>query len=106
MAHHLKISISARLGHFHLHLDVDMNSLVTGVFGPSGSGKTSLFKCLAGLHRHATGVISFNQSIWQDSQHHIFLPPEARGIGYVPQEQNVFAELSVLENLKIASMPP
>lgn len=103
MAHHLKISISARLGHFHLHLDVDMNSLVTGVFGPSGAGKTSLFKCLAGLHRHATGVISFNQTIWQDSQHHIFLPPEARGIGYVPQEGLLFPNKNVQQNLLIGS---
>ena len=103
MAHHLKISISAQLGHFHLYLDVDMNSLVTGVFGPSGAGKTSLFKCLAGLHRHASGVISFNQTIWQDSQRHIFLPPEARGIGYVPQEGLLFPNKNVQQNLLIGS---
>ena len=103
MTHHLKVSISARFGHFNLHLDVDINSLVTGIFGPSGAGKTSLFKCLAGLHRHATGVISFNHTIWQDSQHHIFLPPEARGIGYVPQEGLLFPNKNVKQNLLVGS---
>lgn len=97
--HHLTISINAPLDHFDLTLDLNIHSLVTGVFGPSGAGKTSLIRCLAGLQRDVSGVIAFNNTVWLDSQRRIYLPPEKRGIGYVPQEGLLFPNKNVKQNL-------
>lgn len=101
--HHLAISINAPLDHFDLTLNLNMHSLITGVFGPSGAGKTSLIRCLAGLQRNVSGVITFNNSVWLDSQRRIYCPPEKRGIGYVPQEGLLFPNKDVRQNLLIGA---
>lgn len=99
----LKIDLSAPLDHFDLIIDVVLHSLVTGLFAPSGAGKTSLLKCLAGLQRGVQGHISFNNRVWLDTQNNIKLPPEARGIGYVPQDGLLFPNKNVLQNLTVAA---
>ena len=58
----------------------------TALLGRSGAGKSSLIKALAGLN-HATGTP------WAG------LPPEARKIGYLPQNTALFPHLTVLENV-------
>ncbi|MBL4670629.1 MAG: molybdenum ABC transporter ATP-binding protein [Arenicella sp.] len=100
---HLKINLIAPLDHFDLSIDVEFHSLVTGLFAPSGAGKTSLLKCLAGLQRGVKGYISFNGRVWLDTQKNINLPPEARGIGYVPQDGLLFPNKNVLQNLTIGA---
>ncbi len=84
-------------------LDVDLKLPgrgVTALFGPSGSGKTSCLRCIAGLERNATGRIEINGERWQDSASGCFVPPHQRAIGYVFQEANLFAHLSVKRNLE------
>lgn len=100
---HLKIDLVAPLDHFDLSIDVEFHSLVTGLFAPSGAGKTSLLKCLAGLQRDVKGHISFNQRVWLDTDNNINVPPEARGIGYVPQDGLLFPNKNVLQNLTIGA---
>ncbi|GAB6053233.1 hypothetical protein JCM17960_20530 [Magnetospira thiophila] len=70
---------------------------VTTLFGPSGCGKTTVLRCLAGLHRAASGRLTVNGAIWQDDN--IFLPPHRRPLGYVFQDAALFAHLSVRDNL-------
>jgi ABC-type branched-subunit amino acid transport system ATPase component len=69
------------------------------VIGPNGSGKSTLIKTLAGLLPARQGEIRLAGERLND------LSPPRRvraGLAYVPQEYNVFRNLTVLENLKIA----
>ncbi|TDX99270.1 molybdenum ABC transporter ATP-binding protein [Thiohalophilus thiocyanatoxydans] len=70
---------------------------ITALFGPSGCGKTTLLRCIAGLEPGARGSVQLGQTTWQDA--HTFVPVHRRGIGYVFQEANLFAHLSVRNNL-------
>lgn len=79
-------------------LSVATGSIVT-IIGPNGSGKSTLVKTLAGLLRARQGEILLKGTSIRD-----YTPPQRvhAGISYVPQEYNVFRNLTVLENLKIA----
>jgi branched-chain amino acid transport system ATP-binding protein len=71
------------------------------VLGRNGTGKTTLLKTIAGELVATQGTILFNGKEARD------LPTERRalaGIGYVPQEQAVFAKLTVRENLEIGAI--
>lgn len=81
-------------------LDVDLvlpSHGVTALFGPSGCGKTSLLRCLAGLNRAPQGRLVVDGEIWQDDN--TFVPVHRRPIGYVFQDANLFAHLTVRRNL-------
>jgi molybdate transport system ATP-binding protein len=74
-------------------------STVLILFGPSGSGKTTILRCLAGLERPERGVIRFVSQTWLDTNAGICLPPQARRIGYLPQEYALFPTYSVVGNI-------
>ena len=74
-------------------------STVLILFGPSGSGKTTILRCLAGLERPERGVIRFVSQTWLDTNAGICLPPQARRIGYLPQEYALFPTYSVSGNI-------
>ncbi|MEE3178395.1 MAG: ATP-binding cassette domain-containing protein, partial [Verrucomicrobiota bacterium] len=73
---------------------------VTGLFGASGSGKTTWLETMAGLRRSARGFIQFGETVWLDSDARIDVPPEQRGIGYVPQDHLLFPHMTVRRNLQ------
>lgn len=79
-------------------LRVEEGTVVT-IIGPNGSGKSTLVKTLAGLLRARQGDILLKGASIRE-----FSPPRRvhAGISYVPQEYNVFRNLTVQENLKIA----
>jgi len=82
-------------------LDFSVGNEVFAVLGANGAGKTTLLATLARLLPLMEGTIRFEG---QDISH---LPPyetAARGIAYVPQEQGVFPNLTVLENLRVGGM--
>jgi len=82
---------------WNIDLDVPEGSC-TCLMGRNGVGKTTLLKCLMGLLPARDGRLSFNgRDITRDN-------PEQRariGIGYVPQGREIFAQLTVEENLRI-----
>jgi iron(III) transport system ATP-binding protein len=70
---------------------------VTAVLGPSGSGKTTLLRILAGFERADAGSVAIDGTVVEDDRTH--LPPEARRIGYVPQEGALFPHLDAAGNI-------
>ena len=70
---------------------------ITAVLGPSGSGKTTLLRVVAGFERADRGTVTLGHRVVEDSHHS--LPPEQRGIGYVPQEGSLFPHLTVAGNV-------
>ncbi|SDP75820.1 ABC transporter ATP-binding protein [Desulforhopalus singaporensis] len=84
---------------------VDFNVLpgqIITVLGPNGAGKSTLMKAIAGQLPVSSGTIEFSGTLTNGlSAQEV----NKLGIGYVPQEQNVFAELTVMENMKVAAMP-
>lgn len=72
------------------------------LLGRNGAGKTTLVDTIAGVTTHHAGAIRF------DGRDISRLPPERRaplGIGWVPQERNIFPSLTVEENLTATARP-
>ena len=77
-------------------LDVPAGS-VTAVVGPSGCGKTTLLRLIAGFDRPDSGTISLaGRPVGGPG---VFVPAEARGLGYVAQEGALFPHLTVARNI-------
>ncbi|HEY5715631.1 MAG TPA: ATP-binding cassette domain-containing protein, partial [Psychromonas sp.] len=72
---------------------------VSALFGPSGSGKTTCLRAMAGLEKLPGSYFAIGDSVWQDSEKGIFVPPHQREIGYVFQEASLFSHLNVRDNL-------
>ncbi len=79
-----------------LDLEVPAGSL-TAILGPSGSGKTTLLRILAGFEHADAGTVRIGSAIADGPG--VFLPPERRRIGYVPQEGSLFPHLTVAANV-------
>jgi len=81
-------------------VDVELAAgAILTVIGPNGSGKSTLAKTLAGLLPARAGTIELDGRRLNE----LGAPRRVlAGISYVPQEYNVFRNLTVLENLKIA----
>lgn len=94
---HIVASYGARAVLHGVSLEVaPASSLV--VVGPNGSGKSTLMRVVTGLIRPQSGRV-----LW-DGRDITALDATGRarlGLGYVPQEANVFRNLSVLDNLKL-----
>ena len=74
---------------------------VFAVLGANGAGKTTLLKTLARLLPVTQGKIKLDlEDITSVPAYDL----PARGIAYVPQENNVFPDMSVAENLSIGGM--
>lgn len=70
---------------------------ILALLGPSGSGKTTLLRILAGLETPDAGWVRLGKRTLVGPG--VFLPPEARGIGFVFQEPALFPHLRVVENV-------
>lgn len=81
-----------------LDLTFSVNDEVFAVLGANGAGKTTLLKTLARLLPLQSGSMSLNGA--DVSRTPAYDMPGA-GVAYVPQEGNVFPDLSVQENLSI-----
>ena len=71
---------------------------IVAILGPNGAGKSTAMKAMLGLLKLKSGSVTLNG---EDISN---INPQDRvkkGISFVPQTRNVFAELSVRENLEI-----
>jgi molybdate transport system ATP-binding protein len=88
------------LASFTLELEGTLSSHVTAIFGPSGAGKTSLLEAVSGLRRPEAGRIVLSGRVLDDAGAGIHVPPRARAVGYVTQDDSLFPHLSALGNLR------
>ncbi len=92
----ISLSYGSRQALRDVSLVVPSGSLVA-ILGPSGCGKTSLLMALAGLVPIDSGTITVGTRELSSSK--VRVPPEQRGIGWVPQESSLFPHLSVGDNI-------
>ena len=98
----LKVSnINQYYGGSHILRDASLEAelgKVTVVLGRNGVGKTTLLKSLMGLVPIRSGIIEFDGKSIQNATSY----DRARaGIGFVPQGREIFARLTVEENLRM-----
>jgi branched-chain amino acid transport system ATP-binding protein len=73
---------------------------IVAILGPNGAGKSTLIKAIAGLVPIAAGSIRLRgRDISRLPAHEMV----RRGLGFVPQTDNVFAQMSVEDNLRLAA---
>ena len=74
------------------------NKSITGLLGANGAGKTSLFRAMAGLSKIDAGKLMFFGEDVTD----LSLEERSKlGLSYVPQENSLFEELSLIENIRL-----
>lgn len=97
-------NLQARFGGFTALRDVSFSVHQrerVAVFGHNGAGKTTLLRCGLGDVDEVSGTVTYNGeaviagSVYRNAR---------RGIGFVPQGHNVFRDLSVAQNLKMAGL--
>jgi branched-chain amino acid transport system ATP-binding protein len=80
-----------------VNLELAPGELV-GIIGPNGAGKSTMLKALFGLIPVTSGGVRYKgEDISKLKAHELV----ERGIGYVPQNNNVFPSLTVEENLEM-----
>jgi neutral amino acid transport system ATP-binding protein len=79
---------------------VAQGEMVT-IVGPNGAGKSTLIKTIFGLLRPREGNVSLRGEDITGRKPHVIA---RRGIGYVPQLDNVFPTMTVEENLELGAM--
>ncbi|MDY6932162.1 MAG: ATP-binding cassette domain-containing protein, partial [Halobacteriota archaeon] len=80
-----------------IHVD---DSEIVAIIGPNGSGKSTLMKTIFGLVQLRSGRILYDDFEISNLRTDKMVK---RGIGYVPQERNVFPSLTVIENLEMGA---
>jgi branched-chain amino acid transport system ATP-binding protein len=69
-----------------------------GIIGPNGAGKSTLLKAVLGQCKVRSGTVTLMGQDITGRKAHELVP---LGVGYVPQNKNVFPSLTVKENLEM-----
>jgi branched-chain amino acid transport system ATP-binding protein len=73
---------------------------LVGIIGPNGAGKSTLVKAIFGLVNISAGAVRLRGEDITNMKAHSLV---SRGIGYVPQTNNVFPSLTIEENLEMGT---
>ncbi|GLW12246.1 ABC transporter ATP-binding protein [Microtetraspora sp. NBRC 13810] len=71
-----------------------------GIIGPNGAGKSTLLKTIFGLVNVRSGTVTLNGESITNLKAHALVE---RGVGFVPQTNNVFPSLTIEENLEMGA---
>jgi ABC-type branched-subunit amino acid transport system ATPase component len=100
-------AVDLRAGYGELEILHDVSLAVppggfVSVIGPNGAGKSTLLKAIYGLVDTRGGAVRFEgRDVTARRPHEL----TRLGLNYVPQLDNVFPNMSVLENLEIGAVP-
>jgi len=95
-------NLSAGYKELHILFDINLEverSKITTIAGPNGSGKSTFLKAVFGLATIHSGRVFYK------GKEITLLPPHEKtrlGIAYLPQVENIFTNLTVEENLRMA----
>jgi molybdate transport system permease protein len=89
----LSIVLKKRLGSFDLDIEWAPSTRRLAIIGTSGSGKSLTLRLIAGLEAGQTATVTLGASQLDA------LPPEARRIGYMPQDYGLFPHMTVARQL-------
>jgi molybdate transport system ATP-binding protein len=95
----LRIDVEGRVGDLELAVRLETGRGPLVLVGPNGAGKTSLLLMVLGALRPRRGSVELEGEPLFDSERGIELPPEDRGLGYVPQDYGLFPNMTVLGNV-------
>ena len=97
--------VAARRGTaaFHLEIEVQAQAGITALFGAAGAGKTLTFDAIAGFARPDAGRIMLDDRILFDAASRVDLKPQRRSCGYMLQNDALFPNMTVRENLVFAA---
>jgi branched-chain amino acid transport system ATP-binding protein len=95
-------NVQTYIGQFHILQGVSFEVQkgdVTVLLGRNGAGKTTTLRTIMGLNSAQSGTIVFKNKEIQTLPTYMIAQ---NGIGYVPEDQGIFADLTVEENMKVA----
>ena len=96
----LRVAYGAIVALHDVSLEIDRGEIVT-LIGANGAGKTTLLRAVSGLIKIADGTIQ-----WQDGRELQNLRPDLivrAGVSHVPEGRQVFANMTVRENLNLGA---
>lgn len=97
-------NLETYLGQYHILQGVSMSvekESITVLFGRNGAGKTTTLRSIMGFNPSTTGMVSYNGEKISGLPTHLI---SRKGIGYVPENQGMFNELTVGETLNLAKI--
>lgn len=89
----LKVDAEKRLENFRLDVNFGMNRDYCIVLGPTGAGKSVFLEIIAGIIKPDRGRVLLDGEDITD------VPPERRGVGFVPQDYALFPHMNVYKNI-------
>ena len=94
--------VHTHIGQYHILQGISFEARageVSVLLGRNGAGKTTTLKTIMGLTPASKGSVTFNEKeITKKATYEV----ANLGIGYVPEDQGVFGDLTVEENMKVA----
>lgn len=103
MSSFLEVShVRANIEQYHILHDISFHvpkGEVTVLLGRNGAGKTTTLRSIMGLTPVIAGEITFKGERIRNHKPHLIAN---RGIGYVPEDQGIFHDLTVGENMRVA----
>ena len=86
----------------NVSLEVNKGDIIS-LIGPSGSGKSTLLRCIHGLEHVDTGKIYLDDE-WMNPEDEKKFREQRNRMGFVFQHFNLFPNMSVLQNRKLAQV--
>ena len=95
----LEVNIEKKLDGFTLRAAFTAGNTSTALLGASGCGKSMTLRCIAGIVKPDRGRIVLDGRVLFDSDRHIDLPPQQRGVGLLFQNYALFPNMTVEQNV-------
>lgn len=95
----LVVDIRKKLGNFTLQVSFETRGGTLGLLGASGCGKSMTLKCIAGIEKPDDGYIELDGIVLFDAKKGINLSPQQRRVGYVFQNDALFPNMTVRQNI-------